>query len=450
LQFGRVMKDGPLAGIRVADLTWVRAGPQCTRLFSLMGAEVIRVEWPAAPDLTRLGALRTTPSGFKPGINTSSDFANFGVNKLSSVLNVRDPRGMDLLRRLIAISDLVVENFSSRVLDDWGLSYQDQARIRPDIIYISMAGFGHSGRWRDYDTWGPAVQAMTGLTQTSGMPGKPPSGWGYSYMDHTGGYYGTMALLTALHYRNRTGQGQYIDLAQVEAGCTLTGAAILDATVNGRPTRRPGFPPGNRTTWPGYPITNGYSRGQHAAPHNHYRAKGGGHWDWCVIVCRTQEEWRSLVHAMGSPEWAGAEKFATLLRRLENQEELDRKIGEWTVQFDKWDLMEKLQAAGVPCGQVSSTGDRADRDPQLRYRGTFAWKVKHPLLGEGPVEGYPAKFSETPWEVWRSGPMMASENDYLYHELLGLSLEEIDDLDRSDVLWPQGMARPAEMQKVRP
>ena len=435
------LREGALAGVRVVDLTWVRAGPQATRILSMMGAEVIRVEWPAAPDITRLGALRNTPPGITPGVNTAGDFANFGVNKLSCVLNVRDERGMQLLRELIGISDVVIENFSSRVLDEWGLDYQAQRRLNPTIIYVSMAGFGHSGPWRDYDTWGPAVQAMTGLTQVSGRPDLEPSGWGYSYMDHTGGYYGAMATLTALHHRVKTGQGQWVDLSQIEAGCTLTGAAILDYTVNGRPTKRPGFPAGNRTAWPGFPITDSYSRGPHAAPHNNYRTRGDGHWDWCVIVCRTEQDWRTLVHEMGDPAWANDERFATLLGRLEHQDDLDRNIDAWTHGFEKYELCERLQAAGVAAAPVISTGERVERDPQLRYRGTFASTINHPLLGEYGCESFPAKFSETPWNIWRHGPLLGAENDYVYQGLLGVTDERFQDLDTTGVFWPSNMKR---------
>ncbi len=441
MEKNKLFHDGPLAGTRVVDLTWVRAGPQTTRILSMLGAEVLRVEWPGAPDITRLGSLRNTPPGIEPGFDTGGDFANFGVNKLSCVLNVRDERGIGLLRELIKVSDIVVENFSSRVLEDWGLDYAAQRKINPTIVYISMAGFGHSGPWRDYDTWGPAVQAMTGLTFTSGHPDKPPSGWGYSYMDHTGGYYGAMALLTAMHYRARTGKGQYIDLAQVEAGCTLTGAAFLDYTVNGRPTMRPGFPTGNRTYWPGHPITSSYSRGAHAAPHNNYRTKGGGHWDWCVIVCQTEEEWAALVKEMGSPEWAQDSKFETLVDRLMAQDELDSNISEWTTGFDKWELVDRLQKAGVPSAPVDSTGERVERDPQLLHRGAFAKRIEHPILGDNPCESFPARFSETPWDIWRGGPIMAGENEYVYRELLGVSEAEYQDLDASGVLWPEKMQR---------
>ena len=199
MELGAVMSKGALAGVRVVDFTWVRAGPQSTRIFSMFGAEVIRIEWPQNPDVIRLGSPRQTPAGLEPGLNTNGDFNNFSCNKLSVTLNVRSPSGLDLIKRLIGISDVVIENFSSRIMESWGLGYEQLRQANPAIIYVSMAGFGHGGRNRDYDTWGPAVQALSGLTFMSGLPGKPSAGWGHSYMDHTGGYYGAMATLGALH-----------------------------------------------------------------------------------------------------------------------------------------------------------------------------------------------------------------------------------------------------------
>lgn len=422
------------------DFTWVHAGPQATRILGMLGAEVIRVEWPDAPDLIRV-ISDYIPQGVEPSFESSGGFNNFDCNKLSCTLNVRDPRGLTLLKRLLAVSDVVIENFSSRVMEKWGLPFAEMQRANPRIIYVSMAGFGHSGPYRDYDTWGPAVQAASGLTFISGMPGLPPSGWGHSYMDHTAGYYGAMATLAALHHRNRTGKGQYVDVSQVEVGCTLTGPSILDFTVNGRPTRRPGFPPGNRTTWPGLPITSGYSRGAHAAPHNVYRCAGGGHYDWCTIVCRTEEEWEALVKVLGQPAWAREERFATLLGRLEHQEELDRHIGAWTATKEKLEVTTLLQAAGVASAPVQSMSDRVESDPQLKHRGTFTSRADHAVLGEHRFEGLPMKLSETPWELRRGGPLMGQDNAYVFGELLRLSASEQRELDGSGVLWPLNMER---------
>ena len=438
MERGRVLTEGALAGTRVLDFTWIRAGPQTTRILAMFGAEVIRIEWPENPDVIRLGSLRY--AGVEPGVNSSVDFNNFSCDKFSATLNVRHPRGLELIKELISCSDVVIENFSTGILERWGLGYDAMRLANPAIVYVSMAGFGHTGRSSHYVTWGPTVQALSGLTFLSGSPDKPPAGWGHSYMDHTGGYYGAMAVLAALHYRERTGEGQHVDLSQVEVGATLTGAAILDYTVNGRPTRRDGIPSGNRTHWPGTPMTSSY-RGPHAAPHNNYRCAGGGHFDWCVIACFTEEEWQAMVEAMGSPAWTRDPKFGTLLERLENQEELDRHIASWTSTLDRYEVMRRLQAVGVASAPVQSMGDRVVNDPQLQHRGTFAARSQHPILGERINEGMPMQLSATPWEIWRHAPLMGEDNDFLLQELLGLSPEESRELDSQGVLWPQKMER---------
>src|SRR6266542_4133794 len=168
------------------------------------------------------------------GWGTSGNFNDTNVNKRSLSLNVRTPRGLDIVKRLIAISDVVLENFSSRVLRNWGLGYEELCKVKPDIVYVSMSGYGHTGRNHHYTTFGPVAQAVSGLTFISGLPDKPPAGWGWSYMDDTGGMYGAMCALTGLYHRNMTGQGQHIDQAQMVSSVPLTGPALLDFTVNGR------------------------------------------------------------------------------------------------------------------------------------------------------------------------------------------------------------------------
>ena len=226
-----------LEGIRVVDFTWVRAGPWATRWLGALGAEVIKVEWPEA-ERGRSSGGNTTPRGLERNLNTSGNFNDTNANKLSITLNVRTARGMDLIKRLIAVSDVVIENFSSRVLRSWGLGYDELRRLRPDVVYVSMSGFGHTGRNHRYTTFGPVAQAISGLTFLSGLPDKPPAGWGWSYLDDTGGLYGAMGVLTGIYHRNVTGEGQHIDQSQMIAGITLNGPAILDHTVNGRPSRR--------------------------------------------------------------------------------------------------------------------------------------------------------------------------------------------------------------------
>ncbi|MFH1560483.1 MAG: CoA transferase, partial [Chloroflexota bacterium] len=205
---------GALAGIRVLDFTWVRAGPWCNRWLGALRAGVIKVEWPQNPNTRGEGIGGRRPPHLPLNLNTDGHFSDTNANKLSITLNTRTERGADLVRRLVPISDIVIENFAYGVLERWGLGYEDMKRLRPDIIYLSMSGFGHTGRDRDYQTMGPIAQALSGLTHLSGLPGKPPAGWGWSYMDDTGGMYGAMYALSAIYHRNVTGQGQHVDKAQ--------------------------------------------------------------------------------------------------------------------------------------------------------------------------------------------------------------------------------------------
>lgn len=226
----------PLAGVRVLDFTWVRAGPWATRWLGAFGADVIKIEWPERLDILR-GVRHTTPPGMDEGPNTIGQFTDTNTNKRGITLNVRSAKGLELVQQLVTKCDIVIENFSSRVMQRWGLGYEELRQLRPNIIYVSMAGFGHTRRHHSYTTMGPSAQALSGLTFLSGLPGKPPAGWGWSYLDDTGGMYGAMSALTALRHRNATGQGQHVDLSQMTAGITLNGPAFLDRTVNGRAAR---------------------------------------------------------------------------------------------------------------------------------------------------------------------------------------------------------------------
>ena len=425
-----------LAGVRVLDFTWVRAGPWATRWLGAFGADIVKIEWPEHLDILR--SNRTTiPPGMEPNPNAPGQFADTNVNKRGLTINVRTPRGLELIKRLIAISDVVIENFSSRVMRTWGIGYDVMQQLKPDIIYVSMAGFGHTGRHHHYTTMGPSAQALSGQTFLSGLPGKPPAGWGWSYLDDTGGMYGAMCVLTALHHRNVTGQGQHVDLSQMTAGITLTGPAFLDHTVNGRPARREGYPPGNRTLWPGTALVNNY-RGPTVAPHNAYRTYGGGHNDWCVIACFSDAEWQRLVDLMGRPGWATDARFDKVSGRLQHQEELDEGIERWTQTIEKYELTGKCQAVGVGAMPVQSAEDRVERDPQLNARGMYP-ELDHPLLGRRKVQNVPFKHSKTPAAVHRPAPLIGQHTRDVMQELLGLSLDDIRAGYTDGTFWPKAM-----------
>lgn len=408
------MSELPLAGIRVVDLTWIVAGPTCTKILADFGADVIRVENQQTLDAVRFG--RPHPHGFDPP-NSSGFFNVLNRNKRSITLNARHPEGMAVLRKLIAVSDIVIENFSTYVMEKWGLGYDELRAIKDDIIYVSLSGFGHSGRDRHFSTWGPTAQALSGLTMMSGMPGMPAAGWGYSYMDHTAGYSAAIATLAALRHRQQTGEGQHVDLSQVEAGIVLCGPAILDATVNGRPYRRPGNPPGNRAAHP------------RVAPHNAYLCRGdiADARSWIMITCLIHDHWRALCEVAARPAWLDDPRFATMPARLRNQDELDAGIAAWTRDQDARDLMERLQAAGVPAGQVQDLPTIVYDDPQMQARG-FTAHNDHPVLGPHLTDGTPAHLSRTPAQRRAPSPPLGADNDAVFGELLGLSEAEREEL----------------------
>src|SRR5438552_15397107 len=295
-----------LAGIRICDFCGQLAGAGATKWLSAFGAEVIRIEDPTREG--RWDILR----GIAPfvderrGINLGGGFNNHNTDKLGVTIDVRTARGKAMLTELIRQSDCVTENFAAGVLQRWGFGYEALKAIKPDIIYVSNCGFGHAGPYRAFKTWGPIVQAISGLTFSSGLPDQPPAGWGYSYMDHTGGYYMVMAILLALLHRRRTGDGQWVDLACTEAALTLNGPALLDWTVNARPSRREGQPHSNRNTPP--PM----------APHGIYPCRSDD--EWVAIACRGDVDWVALAGLIAEP-WTAEGAYAKLDGRLANQDD---------------------------------------------------------------------------------------------------------------------------------
>jgi crotonobetainyl-CoA:carnitine CoA-transferase CaiB-like acyl-CoA transferase len=433
-----------LENIRVVDFSWVRAGPWATRWLGAFGAEVIKIEWPES-ERGRLPSS-TTPQGTEVNLNTSGNFADTNVNKKSLSLNVRSAKGLEIVQRLITVSDIVIENFSSRVLQKWGLGYEELRRIKPDIVYVSMSGYGHTGRNHHYTTFGPVAQAVSGLTHLSGLPDAPPAGWGWSYMDDTGGMYGAMCALTGLYHRNMTGQGQHIDQAQMISSIPLNGPALLDFTVNGRGSRRAGFPPGNRAHWPGTPLVNNY-RGPTVAPHNAYRTHPGGYNDWCVIVCHADDEWERLVQVMGAPDWAAADCFATVAGRLAHQEALDALIEAWSLTLGKYEVTERCQEAGVRALPVQSAEDRVEHDPQLRARGMYQ-PIEHPALGTHKVQHAPFALSETPAVVHLPAPLIGQHTREIVEDLLGYSHDELRAGFEDGTFWPAARARYPYMEEM--
>ncbi len=402
----------PLEGVRVIDLTRIVAGPNATRLLATMGAEVIRVEWhdDRALDLLR-GVRPTVPGGEADSVNRSGLFNNINPGKYGITLNMNVPQGRDLFKRLIAGAAVLCENYSPGQMERWGLGYEILREINPGLIYLQITGMGKSGTYKDYLSVGPTAQALSGLTHMSGSPEPlPPAGWGYSYLDHSTGYYGAMLVLAALLQRRRTGRGCYIDVSQTETGIMLSGTATLEAQVTGTPTERHG----NRmqaATW---------------APHGAYPCRGTD--EWITIAVQTDEQWEALVAEIGAPAWARDARFQTAGGRKADEDDLDRLMAQFTQSEDRYDLMHRLQQRGVPAGVVQKSVDRCTRDPQLQERGYFV-PLPQSEIGTWPIEGFPAKCQNMPIDIGglpgRAAPLMGEDNDYVYRDVLGLTPEEI-------------------------
>jgi crotonobetainyl-CoA:carnitine CoA-transferase CaiB-like acyl-CoA transferase len=428
-----------LDGVRILDFTRLGFGAQATLICGCLGAEVIRVESTRRPDPIRVmppfipetgsrgegfGAATLANATAATNANRGGIFYKYNTGgKRSITVDARHPKGLALLKELVAASDVVTESFAAGTLARWGLDYETMRALRPDIVYVSMCGFGHSGPDTAHVTMGPTAQALTGLTFLVGLPDRAPAGWSFSYLDHVGGYLGAVAVLAGLLHRRRTGEGQHIDVSQLEPATALSGALLLDATVNGRPARRPGFPPGNRRPFPPH------------APAGAYRAQGEDR--WVVVSCRTDEQWDALVRAMGSPPWAGDPRLATVEGRVAHADDLDAHVEAWTCERDRYEVMELLQAAGVPAGAVQDAADRLERDPQLAARGHFT------MLGNDevdplPLEGVPVRMSATPahtgGRLRRGPPCLGEDTAAVLGEVLGMGDDDVARLAEEGVL----------------
>lgn len=407
-----------LDGIRVCDLSGQLAGAGATRTLAAFGAEVIRVEDPVRKG--RWDLLR----GIHPfvdsrrGIELGGAFNNHNVDKLGVTINTRTDRGRALLADLIQASDVVTENFSAGILESWGLGYRQLRELKPDIIYVSNCGFGHTGPYASYKTWGPIVQAVCGLTFSSGLPGQPLAGLGYSYMDHHGANLMTFAVLAALYHRGRTGEGQWIDMSCVEAGAALLGPAVLDWSVNSRPSRRDDKPDGN------------HNRSPLMVPHGIYPAAGDD--EWVALACRTDADWIALAAEIGE-RWADEPAWSTVAGRLKGETTLDERVAGWTGSQGKFDVQRRLLAAGVPCRAVQKPPERIDQDSATADWGLWP-AVEHAEIGTVQVDGLPVHLSATDWRMERGAPLLGEHNGYVLGRILGLSAEQISQLEADDVI----------------
>ena len=426
-------KPFALNNVRILDFSWYLASAGATRFLAALGADVIKVEWKDRLDPRRGGAPvggreareRATgpvPSLWPPdlGGEVGGQYNNKNPGKRGISLNVADPRGLELAKRLVAQCDIVAEGFSPGVMERWGLGYDVLSAVNPQIIYAKQSGMGSIGKWQRFRSVGPIAASLSGLSEMSGIPEPaPPAGWGYSYLDWFGAYSFALALLVAIYHRDRTGEGQWIDASQVEVGTFLTGVPVLDWSANGRPWQR----------------TGNVSPYKVAAPEGLYRCLGEDR--WVAITCSDEDQWAALVKAAGRPDWADDERFATLDRRVQHRAQLDRAIESWTSGHDRYEVMEALQDVGVPAGVAQDAEDRVERDPQLEH---LQWltELDAATLGRWPVAECSVKMSETPPYIggWidRGAAAYGEHNEEVYGELLGLSGAEVEELRADGVI----------------
>lgn len=382
-QTGRAL---PLDGVRVLDFTWMLAGPYATRILADFGAEVIKVQ------------SRIISSGAES--NANGYFAMWNRNKLGITLDMTRRVARELALDLVAKSDVVMENFSPRVMDNWGLGYEKLKQVRPDLVMVSLSGFGRSGPWRDHVALGPTLQSLSGLTYLTAYDKGIADGIGYAYVDHLSGLYAALAVLSGLRCRKNTGAGAYFDISEYEVACSVLGVEFLDLVLNGHAA----LPQGNK------PIYTA------AAPHGCYRCRGEDR--WCVIAVFTEEEWQSLCSVMCKPELAFDPRFSSLQARLKHSDELDAVIEGWTSSLPPERVMKTLQEAGVPAAVVNDARDLAD-DPNLKERGFFV-DIVHPVLGRIQTDASPIRLDLTPARYIKPAPLLGEDNRYVFIDILGI------------------------------
>lgn len=410
--------SGPLAGYRVADFSWVWAGPMCTMQLAHMGAEVIRMESMRRPCLLR--ALPPWPGG-QPGLNRSGYFNQYNQGKRSILLDLSKPEAVEIAKKLVAVSDVAAENFAAGVMERRGLGYEALKGVKPDIIMISMSGYGQTGPEAGYVSYGPAQVPLSGLSSLTGYRGWPPMHVGMSYGDPNAGMHAAFAVLAALFHRERTGEGQYIDMSQWESSVAVVAEGLLDQAFNGRQPERMG------------------NRVPHMAPHGIFRCAPepalGELADqrFISIAVGSDAEWRALCEVMGRPDLAEDPRFRTLAERKAHEDELEALVEAWTLTLTPFEARDRLQAAGVAAFPPLMNRELAE-DPHLNERGFFVEK-EHPEVGVRKHAGVPWRMSETVCEVWRAAPTMGQDNEYVYGEILGFSSAQIRDLIEREIIY---------------
>ncbi len=394
----------PLDGVRVVDLSRIVAGPLATQIFGDYGAEVIKIEQPGVGDDSRAWLPPKAPDG------SAAYFFSINRNKKSVTLNLKHPRGKDLLKALVAQADVLIENFKPGTMEDLGLDYGVLSRENPRLIYCQISGFGNSGPARERAGYDSILQGITGLMSITGEREGPPVKVGVALIDEITALYAHGAILAALLHRERTGQGQKVECSLLESGVAAMMNAATAYLVAGAVQGRWG------------------SAHESLVPYQAFRARDG----YLIIGAGNDRLWKAFCEVIGAPEWADDPRFDTNLKRVERREELVRLI-EARLQGrsrDQW--IAAFAAAGLPTGPINAV-DQVFRDPQVLHRGMVE-EIEHPTAGRVKLVGIPVKFSVTPGEIRLPPPLLGQHTEEVLTGLLGLTAPEIAALRTDGVL----------------
>jgi benzylsuccinate CoA-transferase BbsF subunit len=391
------MTNLPLSGVRVADFTWVIAGPSMTKNLALMGAEVIRIESAKRAEYRARGG----------------SFALLNDSKKSCALDLSQDEARIIARQIIERSDIVVENFGNGVMSRLGLDYESVRSVNPGIIMLSCSGMGRTGPDSDKLAFGTLLQLYSGWSLSQGHPGTDDIHVGGAWTDPLTALHGTFAILAALYHRNLTGEGQYIDLSMVEATMCGLPESLMDYSMNQR-----------------LPVRYGNTDRAHA-PHDVFKCAGRD--QWVAIAVTNEDQWTKLKSALGHPEWADEDRFADAFRRKCNESELNAQISEWTAERGAMEVARALQDAGVPAGPSLSIPDLINNE-HLRARGTFV-ETKSPQGDERLTIG--ATWHITPGFTpeYRPAPQLGQDSHYVLEDLVGIDRERASELIENKIAY---------------
>ena len=399
----------PLQDLRVINFGWVWAAPALGQVFGDMGAQVIKIESHKRPDMVRVIPPLAQD---KP---LESLYAHCTMrDHIGIALDLAQPRGQELAKELVKSADVVIENFSPRVMRRYGLDYPALKAVRPDVVMVSLSSAGQNGPHSQITTYGGMIASLAGISAHQGYIGDDrPSPFGTAIPDPLMGIFGAFTVLAALRYRARTGRGQYIDVSQWEATAATVGGPLMDYILNGRLQH----PRGNRD--------------EMMAPHGVYRCLGEDR--WVTIAVKTEGEWRKLCDAMGRPSLAADDRFADPFQRQRHHDDLDEIIEGWTRDQEPFEVMRLLQKAGIAAFPALGS-DEVFTNEHYIARGDWV-EVEHHLGGNEVIYDVPWKLSKTPGGVQRPAPSVGQHNRQVYGEILGLPLQEIEELEREGLLY---------------